>query len=110
MSCRKLLPTLIIAGALAAPGTAHADDFGDFVREAAEAFFDRPHHRQDQRYRHHARYRDSFISVDQAIEIARRNGMVRVVEVEFDDDEWEIEGMTSADAKWRSRSTPAPGA
>ena len=35
------------------------------------------------------------ISREQATEIARQKGMVRVLEIELDDGEWEIEGCTA---------------
>jgi uncharacterized membrane protein YkoI len=101
MRIRTALVSAAASAALvlpAAPAAAAQDDFAEFMRQAAEAFLgedDRRDYRDERRYRDRDRRdrRDRRdISVDQAIEIARANGMVRVTEVEFDDDEWEIEG------------------
>lgn len=101
-SVKTVFASVALSAALALPtaGAAQADDLEDVLREAAQAFFgtddrrDRRGYRDRDRrgeYRGHRGAREA-ISIDQAIEIARANGMVRITEIELDDDEWEIEG------------------
>ncbi|TRO88989.1 PepSY domain-containing protein [Glycocaulis profundi] len=109
MRIRTALVSAAASAALvlpAAPAAAAQDDFTEFMRQAAEAFLgeddrrdyrderrSRDRDRRDRRDRHDRRGgQHAAISVDEAIEIARANGMVRVTDVELDDDEWEIEG------------------
>lgn len=100
MRLRKHMTSAALASALIIPVSApsYADDPADGFIQVIEAFFsaetrDDRRDRGPNRYRgERGHYQQNLLSADQAIEIARANGMTRVTGVELDDDEWEVEG------------------
>ncbi len=68
------------AGAAALPAFADDDDM---------------HPARLQRLDDRATQRGLNISLQEAMDIARANGMARITDVDLDDDEWEIEGRTA---------------
>ncbi|WP_439633598.1 PepSY domain-containing protein [Glycocaulis sp.] len=104
MKLRKLMTSAALAGALALPVSAPAladepaDDFFQIIQE----FFNNDT-RDERRGRDRDRDRDNryhrgeqrgheITSAEQAIDIAREHGMVRITQVELDGRYWEVEG------------------
>jgi uncharacterized membrane protein YkoI len=99
MKLCKLMASAALAGALIVPVSApsYADDPANGFFQIIEAFFNQNTEEEaarDRRDRAHRGERrgQQLIEADEAIEIARANGMVRITHVELDGRDWEVEG------------------